>query len=102
MATTSKVFARQGLITSTSTYYTVPSATTAIVTNIVVSNTSSSARTFTIFFGGVAFASAVSIAANSVAIFDLKQVLNATTVITASASANDEVMLHISGVEVTA
>lgn len=98
--TTSKVLFRgAATTTTTTTLYTVPASTTAVVTNIVVSNTGSSAYTFTLYLGGVFFANTVSIAANSVAIFDIKQVLNTTNTIQGGAS-NTAVTFHISGAEI--
>lgn len=100
MAVTSKaLFRGAATTTTTTTLYTVPSATTAVVTNIVVSNTGGSAYTFTMSFNGVKFADAVSIAANSIATFDIKQVLDATQTIQGGAS-NTAVTFHISGVEI--
>ena len=99
MATTSKALFRGAASTSNTTLYTVPSATTAIVTNIVVTNTASSGATFTIKLDGVDVVSGTSIAANSVAVFDLKQPLSAADLIEGSASAVT-VNFHIAGVEV--
>jgi hypothetical protein len=99
MATTSKALARTAAATSNTTLYTVPSATTAVVTNIVVTNTAASAGTFTIKLDGVDVISGASIAANSSAFFDLKQVLAAADLIEGSASATS-VNFHISGVEI--
>lgn len=103
MATTTKVMARTAAATTNTTLYTVPnSSTTAIVTNIVATNTAASAATFTINIDGVAVLSGVSLAANSSAFFDLKQVIpaNATPkTISGSASATT-VNFHISGVEI--
>lgn len=100
MPTTTKVLARTAAATSSATLYTVPSATVTVVSNIVVTNTSASAATFTITLNGVAVQSGSSLAANSSAYFDLKQVLNATQVIAGFASATT-VNFHISGVEVS-
>ena len=97
--TTSKVLARTAAATSTTTLYTVPSATTTVVTNIVISNNSAAAVTATLTFDGVNIIPAVSIAANSVFGFDLKQVLNATKVI-AGFSSVTTTTFHISGVEI--
>ncbi len=97
--TTSKVLARTAAATSSTTLYTVPSSTTAVVTNIVVANTSGSAQTFTLTLDGVAVISGASLAANSSAFFDLKQVLATTKIIAGSASATS-VNFHISGVEI--
>lgn len=100
MATTSKaLFRGAATTTTTTTLYTVPSATTAVVTNIVVSNTGGSAYTFTLYLNGTLLANTVSVAANSIATFDIKQVLEATQTIQGGAS-NTAVTFHISGVEV--
>ena len=100
MATTSKVLFRGAATTSTTTtLYTVPTATTSVVTDIVVSNTGASAYTFTLYLNGVLLANTVSIAANSIATFDIKQVLATTNTIQCGAS-NTAVTFHISGVEV--
>lgn len=100
MATNSTALFRGAATTNTATtLYTVPAGRTAVVTNIVVSNTSGSSQTFTMAFAGTAFATTVSVAANSIAVFDLKQVLAATNTITGGASATS-VTFHISGIEV--
>jgi hypothetical protein len=99
MATTSKVLARTAAALTNTTLYTVPSATTTIVTNIVVSNTAATAATFDLSLDGVQIFNDATIAANSSAFFDLKQVLVATDLIEGLASAVT-VNFHISGVEV--
>ena len=99
MATTSKALFRGAASTSNTTLYTVPSATTTIVTNIVVSNTAASAATFDLSLDGVQVFNDAAVAANSSAFFDLKQVLVATDLIEGLASATS-VNFHISGVEV--
>jgi len=99
MATTSKALARTAAATSSTTLYTVPASTTAIVTNIAVTNTAGAAATFTITLNGIALLSGVSLAANTTAFFDIKQTLTATQVIAGFASATT-VNFHISGVEV--
>ena len=100
MAVTSKaLFRGAATTTTTTTLYTVPASTTAVVTNIVVSNTGASAYTFTLYLNGTLFANTVSIAANSIATFDIKQVLATTNTIQGGAS-NTAVTFHISGVEV--
>jgi hypothetical protein len=100
MPTTTKALARAAFATSSATLYTVPSATTTVVSNIVITNTAASAGTFTLALNGVALASAVSVAANSITTIDLKQVLSATNTITGFASATT-VNFHISGVEIS-
>jgi hypothetical protein len=99
MATVSKALFRGAASTSNTTLYTVPSATTTIATNIVVTNTASSAATFTLKLDGVDIVTAAPLAANSLATFDIKQVLDAADTIAGSASAIT-VNFHISGVEV--
>ena len=99
MATTSKVLFRGAASTSSVTLYTTTSATTTVVTNILVSNTAASAATFDLSLDGVQVFNDTAIAANSVATFDLKQVLVATDTISGLASATT-VNFHISGVEI--
>ena len=97
MATTSKALARTAAATSSTTLYTVPSSTTTVVTNIVVTNSASSSATFTITLDSVDLFKDVALAANSTAMFDLKQVLATTKIIAGLASATT-VRFHISGV----
>jgi len=99
MATTSKALARTSAATSSTTLYTVPSSTTTVVTNIVVTNSASSAATFTITLDSVDLFKDVALAANTTAMFDLKQVLATTKIIAGLASATT-VRFHISGVEI--
>jgi phage-related protein len=100
MATTSKALGRGAFATSSATLYTVPSATTAVVTNIVITNTASSAGTFTLALNGVSLATTVAVAANSIITLDIKQVISATQTITGLASATT-INYHISGVEIS-
>jgi hypothetical protein len=99
MATTSKVLFRGSASTSSVTLYTTPSATTTVVTNILATNTASSSATFDLSLDGVSIANDVTLAANSLTVIDLKQVLVATDLIAGSASATS-VNFHISGVEI--
>lgn len=100
MATvTSKALARTAAATSSTTLYTVPSATTTVVTDIVVTNSAATAATFTITLDSVDLFKDVALAANTTAMFDLKQVLATTKVIAGLASATT-VKFHISGVEI--
>lgn len=100
MATTTKALARTAAATSSATLYTVPSSTTTVVTNIVVTNSAASSATFTITLDGVDLFKTTAIAANSTAMFDLKQVLATTKIIAGFASATT-VQFHISGVEIS-
>jgi len=100
MATTSKTLFRGAATTNTATVlYTVPSATTAVVTNIVVTNTAASSGTFTLGLAGTNFATTVTVGSYDSTVIDLKQVLTATQTITGGASATS-VNFHISGVEI--
>jgi hypothetical protein len=100
MATTTKALARTAAATSSTTLYTVPSATTTVVTNIVICNPTGSAVTASMTINAIDLLGGVSIAANSSAFFDLKQVIPATQVIAGSASSTS-VDFHISGVEIS-
>lgn len=100
MATTTKALFRGAATTTTSTtLYTVPSATTAVVTNIAVTNTAGSAYTFTLSLDNIDLHTATTIAANTTIYIDCKQVLATTKTIKGGAS-NASVMFHISGVEI--
>jgi hypothetical protein len=100
MAVTSKVLFRgAATTTTTTTLYTVPSATTAVISNIAVTNTAGTAGSFTISLDGVVIHSATAIAANSTVYVDLKQTLAATKILAGGASATS-INFHISGVEI--
>jgi hypothetical protein len=77
----------------------VPASTNTIVTNIVVTNTSATAYTFTMSLDDVAIHTATSIAGNSTIYIDLKQALATTKTIKGGAS-NTAVNFHISGMEI--
>ena len=99
MATTTKALARTAAATTSTTLYTVPASTTAVITNIVVSNAAATSATFTITFDGIEMFKDVTLAANTTAMFDLKQVLATTKIVAGLASATT-VKFHISGVEI--
>lgn len=101
MATvTSKVLSRGAASTTvTTTLYTAPASTTAIVTNIAVTNTSASSQTFTIYLNGTLLHYLSPIDAYGTVYIDLKQVLTTGTTIQGGASATS-VNISISGVEV--
>jgi hypothetical protein len=103
MATTTKALARTAAATSSTTLYTVPNTSTlAIVTNIVLANAATSASTATVAIDGVTIVPAVSIPANSLVGFDLKQVIpaNATPKVITGFASTTAVSIHISGVEI--
>lgn len=100
MATTSKALFRGAATTTVgTTLYTVPASTTTIVTNIGVTNTASSAGTFTLALAGTALHTTTAVAANTTIYIDCKQALSATQTITGGASATS-INFHISGVEI--
>ena len=100
MATTSKTLFRGAATTDTTTVlYTVPSATTSVITNIVITNTAGASGTFTLGFAGTNFATTVTVGANDSTVIDIKQPLIATETITGGASAIT-INFHISGVEI--
>jgi hypothetical protein len=99
MATTTKALVRAAAATSSATLYTVPASTTTVITNIVVTNSAATAATFTITLDGVDLFKTCALAANSTAMFDIKQVLATTKIIAGFASAVT-VSFHISGVEI--
>lgn len=100
MATTVKALYRGAATTNTATtLYTVPASTTAVITNIVVTNTSSSLQSYTLSLDGVSIATSVAISASDSVVIDMKQVLGATKIIAGGASATS-VNFHISGVEI--
>jgi len=100
MATISKALFRGAATTTVgTTLYTVPSATVTVVTNIVVTNTSASAGTFTMALGGTNFGTLIAVGGNDSTVIDIKQPLTATQTITGGASATT-LNFHISGVEI--
>jgi hypothetical protein len=99
MATAPKnLFRGAATVTTSTTLYTVPSNTSTVVTNIVVTNTSSSAGTFTLSLDDVLLADAVAVGAKDSVVLDIKQVLAATNTIKGGASATT-INFHIGGVE---
>ncbi len=100
MPTTPKVLFRGAATTTTSTtLYTVPANTIAVVTNIVVTNTSGSTGSFTMSLNDVNLATTVTVGANDSSVLDIKQVLAAGNTIKGGASATS-INFHISGVEI--
>lgn len=100
MPNTFKVLARGPATTSASTVYTVPAATTTLVNNILVTNTTSSAGNFSISLNGVSCATTVNLPANDSIILDIKQVLTTGQTITGLANTTS-INFHISGLEIT-
>ena len=99
MAVVSKVLARTAAATTSTTLYTTPSGSTAVVTNIVICNPTTAAVTASMLLNDIDLLGSVSVAANTSAFFDLKQVLPASQTIKGLASSTS-VDFHISGVEI--
>ena len=97
--TVTKMF-RGAASTSSATLYTVPAATTAVVTNITICNTASTGGTATILIDDVAIVSALPINGNTVTSIDMRQVVLTTGTIKGLASAVT-MNFHISGIEVS-
>lgn len=100
MATTLKALARGQFGTSSATIYTVPSATTAVITNISVCNTTGSSVNFYLLLDGQEIFSNTSINAYSTAVIDIKQALGATKLLAGYASSTG-VKYHLTGVEIS-
>lgn len=94
------LFFRGSAATSSATLYTVPSSTTSVLTDIVVSNTSSDQQYVTMTVDGINILPAVPISANTVINLQPKTVI-ATTKILAGFATSTDVKFHISGVETT-
>ncbi len=99
MATTSKILFRGAASTSSTTLYTVPSATTTVVTDIVIANTAGANATYELLLNDIVLAKTVTVGANDSTIIQLKQPLTATQTIKGLASATT-INFHISGVEI--
>jgi hypothetical protein len=99
MAVVSKVLARTAAATSSTTLYTTPSGTTAVVTNVAICNPTASAVTASLLLNDIDILGSISVAANSTTFIDMKQVLPAAQTIKGSASSTS-VDFHISGVEI--
>lgn len=100
MAATPTLFYRGSASTSSATLYTVPSSTTAVLTDIVISNTNSNQQYVTMTVDGVNILPTVPIAPNTVITLQPKTVI-ATTKILAGLATSTDVKFHISGVAIT-
>jgi hypothetical protein len=99
MAVVSKALARTAAATSSTTLYTTPAGSTAVVTNIAICNPTATSITASILLNDVDLLGSVAVAANTTTFVDLKQVLPASQTIKGSASTT-AVDFHISGVEI--
>jgi hypothetical protein len=100
MANTFKALFRGPASAGSTTLYTVPSSTTTLVNNILVTNTSSAAQTYSLSLDGVSMATAVSVPGNDTAVLDIKQVIEQSDVVAGLASSS-AINFHISGLEIS-
>jgi hypothetical protein len=98
MAVTPQLFYRGSAATSSATLYTAPSK--AVLTDIVVSNTSTSQQYVTITVDGINIVPTVPVSASQVLNLQFKTVIPSTKVVAGYASSTD-VKFHISGVEIS-
>lgn len=102
MPNTIKPLSRTFLTTASSTtLYTVPSATTTVITNIILTNTTASSIGTTLLFNDVSLLSGVAVSANSATTIDLKQALNASQTIKGGCGTASAINIHITGVEIS-
>ena len=99
MAATPTLFYRGAAATSSTTLYTVPSSTTSVLTDIVVSNTSTDQQYVTITIDGVNIVPTVPVSAKQVVNLQFRTVIPTGDIIAGYASSAD-VKFHLSGVEV--
>jgi len=99
MAQASFTLFRGAAATSNTTIYTSPANMAIGITNIAITNDSSSVVTATINLATVPLVSSLSIPANSTQFIDLDQIIYNGETITASASSTS-VDFHIAGYEV--
>jgi hypothetical protein len=99
MAATPKLFYRGSAATSSATLYTVPSSTTSVLTDIVISNTSSDQQYVTMTVDGINILPTVPISPNTVITIQPKTVIP-TGDIVAGFATSANVNFHVSGVEI--
>jgi len=102
MAATPALFYRGAAATSSATLYTSPNTAgaKAVLTDIVISNTSSSQQYVTIAIDGVNILPTVPVSGNTVITLQPKTVIATSKTVTGYSSSTD-VKYHISGVEVS-
>lgn len=96
--TTPKKMYRGAASLTNTTLYTVPASTQAVMTRLIVCNTSGSSQTFTLNVNGTSIYSGATLSANQTFTLDTAEVLAATETISGSASATS-VNFSINGVE---
>jgi hypothetical protein len=98
MAVTPELFYRGAAATTSTTLYTAPSK--AVLTDIVVSNTSSDQQYVTITVDGINIVPTVPVSAKQVVNLQFKTVVPTGDIIAGLATSTD-VKFHISGVEIS-
>ena len=98
MAVTPELFYRGAAATTSATLYTAPSK--AVLTDIVVSNTSSDQQYVTITVDGINIVPTVPVSAKQVVNLQFKTVVPTGDIIAGLATSTD-VKFHISGVEIS-
>jgi hypothetical protein len=99
VADTSITLYRGAAATSSATLYTSPSGIAVAITNIAITNDSTSAVTATISLATVPLVSGIAVAANTTQFIDLEQIIYNGETITGLASTTS-VDFHIAGYEV--
>lgn len=99
MTTQQKVLFRGAIPATNTSVYSVPASTSAIVTNVIVANTSSSPINLSISVGGFSVFASTEVLGNTSVFIDLKQVMNEFDAIEVSGSTTG-LDIHVSGVEV--
>lgn len=100
MADTLKQLYKGTLTTSSATLYTVPTSTTAIIKEIILTNKTDTAATATITFDGSTIVGAKSIAANDTLVIELHSIIPAAAIIAGLAGTGSAIDIYISGIEV--
>lgn len=100
MATQQKILFRGDVPTVRSSVYSVPSSSSAVITSIAISNTTSNPLAFSMWLGNIAFLFSVQIAQNDTIFVDTKQVLNEFDAIEMTSSLSG-MTVHINGVEIS-
>jgi hypothetical protein len=106
MAVTAKKLYGGTLTTSAgAVLYTVPAATTTVVTNITICNKTTAAVSVTLTLDGAALFTAAPVAAHETWLIgpaELRQALPAAATVTGSAGAGSALDIRITGAEITA
>jgi hypothetical protein len=102
MAASPIVLHRGNVTTTRTTGYTAPGGVRAILTNLVISNVTSSYAAIDLWIDGFQFYSGTPVPPNGVIALDMAQVIESGATIEAEASADSALVIHACGVEVPA